>query len=65
MNCFVPMLGDTDKNTLVYYEPIHEKFTEKMMQPSPSYKDMQWVMKEYRKIDFKPKKKKFISATIR
>ena len=58
MNCFVPMLGDTDKNTLVYYEPIHEKFTEKMMQPSPSYKDMQWVMKEYRKIDFKPKKKK-------
>ena len=36
-----------------------------MMQPSPSYKDMQWVMKEYRKIDFKLKKRKFISATIR
>jgi len=58
MNCYVPILGDTDKNTLVYYEPIIEKFNEKMMQSSPSYKDMQWVMKDYKKIDFTPQKKK-------
>ena len=58
MNCYFPILGDSENNNLVYYEPKKNQFDEKMMESSPSYEDMQWVMKHYQKIDFVPKKGK-------
>jgi hypothetical protein len=53
MNCYIPLLGDTNNNTLLYYEPI--KFDEKFLETNESYLNMQWVMDNYRKIDFVPK----------
>lgn len=58
MNCYVPLFGDTDNNTLVFYEPIEKEFDEKMLGSAESYKDMQWVMKHYNKIKFVPQKGK-------
>ena len=56
MNCYFPIIGDSNNNNLVFYEPIKKEFDEKMMASSPSYENMQWVMKHYEKIDFVPKK---------
>ena len=56
LNCYFPILGDCENNTLVYYEPKKGEFDEKMMSSSTSYKNMNWVMKHYKKIDFVPKK---------
>lgn len=58
MNCFAPLFGDTDNNTLRYYEPNKEDFSEDFVQINPSYKDMQWVMDYYSPIKFVPKKSK-------
>ncbi len=49
MNCFFPIFGDYKKNNLVYYEP--KKFDDKLLKISKSYKEMQWVMSNYKKID--------------
>ena len=57
-NCYFPLLGDSDKNNLLFYEPNKGEFDEKMMAASPSYEDMQWVLKHYKKINFKPQKGK-------
>ena len=57
-NCFFPLLGDSENNNLLFYEPIKKEFDEKMMQASPSYESMQWVLKHYKKINFVPKKGK-------
>ncbi len=54
MNCFFPLFGDAEKNNLEYYEPIN--FEEKMISTAATYTEMQWVMKNYKKIKFKPKK---------
>ena len=54
MNCFFPIFGDTLNNNLVYYEPIN--FSEKMLNISKTYNEMQWVMKNYKiKKSLKPK----------
>jgi len=54
MNCFFPLLGDIHNNNLVFYEPI--KFEEKMMNTAKTYKEMQWVLKNYKiKKNLKPK----------
>ena len=55
MNCFIPLLGDAENNNLVYYEPS-VKFDEKFLEISETYNDMQWVMDNYKKINFTPKK---------
>lgn len=55
MNCFIPLLGDSNNNNLVYYEPSG-KFDEKFLEISETYNDMQWVMDNYKKINFTPKK---------
>ena len=55
MNCFIPLLGDSNNNNMVYYEPS-SKFDEKFLETSETYNDMQWVMKNYKKINFIPKK---------
>ncbi len=55
MNCFIPLFGDTKNNTLKYYEPNKKSFSEKFMRTSSSYKDMQWVLKYYKPINFIPK----------
>ena len=49
MNCFIPFFGDTKKNNLVYYEP-KSKFDENFLKTSPTYTNMQWVMKYYKPI---------------
>jgi len=49
MNCFIPFFGDTNKNTLKFFEP-KSGFKESFLKLSPSYKDMQWVMDYYKPI---------------
>jgi len=44
-NCFVPIIGDVDKNTLLYYES--ENFDEEFITPSESYLSKQWVLDNY------------------
>lgn len=53
MNCYLPILGDTRRNTLVFYEP--KNFKEEYLKISETYVDMQWVLKNYRKMKFIPK----------
>tara|TARA_A100001015_G_scaffold314342_1_gene423580 strand:+ start:1057 stop:1953 length:897 start_codon:yes stop_codon:yes gene_type:complete len=53
MNCFVPIMGDIENNSLVYYKPIN--FRDEYLKTSKTYSEMQWVMKNYRMIKFKPK----------
>ena len=52
MNCFFPLFGDAKNNNLVYYEPL--RFNEKMISTAATYTEMQWVMKYYKKMKFKP-----------
>jgi hypothetical protein len=54
MNCYVPLLGDTDNNTLLYYEP--KEFKEEFLKTAATYTEMQWVMKYYQPINFVPQK---------
>jgi len=54
MNCFVPLIGDSENNNLVYYEP--KEFDERFLEVSETYNDMQWVLKNYEKINFIPQK---------
>ena len=54
MNCFIPIFGDTNNNNLKFYYP--RSFEDNFLDRSPSYKEMQWVMKNYRELNFKPKK---------
>lgn len=56
MNCYVPLMGDTDNNTLMYYEP--EEFKEEFLKTAKTYTEMQWVMDFYKQIDFTPQKGK-------
>ena len=44
-NCYFPLLGDSKNNNLLFYEPKKGEFDEKMMEASPSYESMQWVLK--------------------
>jgi hypothetical protein len=53
MNCYFSILGDTKRNTLLFYEP--EDFKEEYLKTANSYKDMQWVLKHYKKMRFIPK----------
>jgi hypothetical protein len=53
MNCYLPILGDTKRNTLSFYEP--KNFSEEYLKLSESFVDMQWVLKNYKKIKFIPK----------
>lgn len=45
MNCFVPIAGDTSKNTLEFWET--DRFEDTFLQMSPSYNDMSWVKNHY------------------
>ena len=54
MNCYAPIFGDNIRNNLLFYEPIN--FKSDFLKLSPSYNNMQWVIKNYKKINFKPKK---------
>ena len=56
LNCYFPILGDSENNNLVYYQPKKGEFDEKMMSSSPSYENMSWVMNHYEKLNFVPKK---------
>ena len=53
MNCFVPIMGDTNNNTLVYYEP--KKFKDEFLKTAKTYIEMQWIMKYYKKLSIIPK----------
>ena len=53
MNCFFPIIGDYKRNNLKFYEP--KIFDESFLTRAPSYLDMQWVMKNYKKINFLPR----------
>ena len=44
MNCFFPILGDTKRNNLVFYELKKGLFNENMLVSSKSYKEMQWFL---------------------
>jgi hypothetical protein len=55
MNCYFPVMGDTQNNTLKYYKPQPENFSEDFVKISKSYKDMQWVMKYFDEMDFVPR----------
>ena len=54
MNCFFPIIGDSENNNLKYYEPI--KFDDKMLATASTYEEMQWVMKNYKELKFRPEK---------
>lgn len=57
MNCHMPVLGDTEKNYLNFYKLVDEnKFEDKFLDSSESYKDMQWVLNYYKEDDIIPKK---------
>jgi hypothetical protein len=45
MNCFVPILGDINKNNLLYYNP--RDFKEEFLKTAKTYKEMQWVLDYY------------------
>jgi hypothetical protein len=55
MNCYFPVMGDTEHNTLKYYKPQPENFSEEFVKTSKSYKEMQWVMKYFDEMNFVPK----------
>ena len=57
MNCYIPMLGDTKNNTLLYYMPNNE-FHDNFLSKSKTYKEMHWVLSYYNEIKFVPKKQK-------
>ena len=46
-------MGDTKNNNLIYYEP--KIFKEEFLSTAKAYKEMQWVLKYYNKLNFKPK----------
>jgi hypothetical protein len=54
MNCYLPILGDTIRNTLAFYEP--NNFKEEYLKNSESYVEMAWVLKNYSKIKLIPKR---------
>lgn len=54
MNCYVPIMGDTENNTLMYYEPT--EFKEDFLKTAKTYTEMQWVLDFYKPINFIPKK---------
>ena len=54
MNCYVPLMGDTDSNTLLYYEP--KEFKDDFLKTAATYTEMQWVLDYYQPINFVPKK---------
>ena len=57
LNCHVPLFGDCEKNYLAFFEYKNEKaFSDDFLKLSESYKEMQWVMKEYLPSKFKPAK---------
>jgi len=60
MNTFVPLFGDTENNTLLYYQPIDKsKFSEDYLATAKTYQEMQWVLERYEKIeDIVPQKGK-------
>jgi len=60
MNCFIPLLGDTENNNLVFWTPkSEESFSNRFLTTAATYEEMQWVLDYY---DFneklKPKKGK-------
>ncbi len=49
LNCHIPILGDTSRNFLQYYELIDEsQYKDDFLALSESYTDMQWVEKYYK-----------------
>ena len=54
MNCFVPLMGDTNNNTLIYYEA--SEFKDEFLNNAKTYNEMQWVMKYYKKTNLIPKR---------
>lgn len=52
MNCYIPLFGDTENNTLKYYYPI--EFKDEYLQTSKTYTEMQWVLDYYKPLDFSP-----------
>ena len=53
MNCFIPLFGDYRRNNLLYYEPVN--FDENFLRPAKTYHEMQWVLKDYKKLKIVPK----------
>lgn len=47
-NCYLPLLGDTKKNTMKYFFPKKNEFEEKFLRLSKTYEGMQWVLPHYR-----------------
>jgi hypothetical protein len=48
LNCFVPIIGDCEGNTLKWWETI--QFEDKFLNQSDSYEKMQWVVEHYRPV---------------
>lgn len=48
MNCFIPLLGDVEKNNLKFWKPIDEdNFSDDFLSVASTYGEMQWVLEHY------------------
>ena len=56
MNCHLPILGDTANNFLNFKIIDESKFSDKFLDTSVSYKDMQWVLDYYEEDSIIPEK---------
>jgi hypothetical protein len=58
MNCFVPLLGDVEKNNLTFWKPKNIKeYTDEYLNVAATYEEMHWVLDHYQKDEnLKPKK---------
>ena len=50
MNCYTPLIGDVDNNNLLFWELKNtSKFSDKFLNTSSTYEQMQWVLSHYKK----------------
>lgn len=58
MNCYTPLIGDTDNNNLLFWElKDTSELSDKFLNTSSAYENMQWVIPYYKKApNLTPKK---------
>ena len=60
MNCYIPILGDAQRNNLLFWKPkSKESFTDDYLSTAATYEEMHWVLDHYKiDEDLKPSKGK-------
>jgi len=48
MNCYIPLLGDVEKNNLIFWSPKDKSsFSDRFLNTAATYEEMQWVLDYY------------------